>query len=141
MRLKLFAESIESVKRHASVEIDGRRVVLTGVRAAGRGAIARLEGVASRDAAEALRGKLVTVDRSALPPLEPGEYYHADVIGLACVSAAGDVLGRVVALENYGAGDLIEIKRANGTRALVPFRAGVAELEDGRVVVDPAFLA
>lgn len=141
VRLKLFAESIESLKRHAAVDVDGHRVGLSAVRPAGQGVLARLEGVASRDAAEALRGKLLMVDRSELPALAEGEYYHADVIGLACVSAAGETLGRVVAVENYGAGDLIEIEQADGRRMLVPFRAPAARLQADSVTVDPAFVA
>ena len=79
--------------------------------------------------------------RAALPPLEEGEYYHADLIGLPCESAAGEPLGTVVAVENFGAGDLLEIEQPDGKRALIPFRPGIADLEEGRVVADPAFLA
>lgn len=141
VRLKLFTQSLDSLRRHTVVEIDGMSRALSAVRPAGAGAIARLEGVASRDAAEALRGKLVTVARAALPPLEEGEFYHADVIGLPCASPAGEPLGRVVAVENYGAGDLIEIERTDGARVLVPLRTPGATLEADRVVVDPAFVA
>lgn len=141
VRLKLFAESIDSLKRHAIVEIEGRPVRLDGVRAAGQGVIARLEGIASRDAAEALRGKLLTVDRSMLPALDEGEYYHADIIGLACVSPTGELLGRVIAVENYGAGDLLEIERGDGSRTLVAFRASAAELAEDQIVVDPDLLS
>lgn len=141
IRLKLFAESAESLRRHASVLIDGRPFTLSSVRAAGQGAIARLGGIASRDGAEAMRGKLLAVERSALPPLADGEYYHADIIGLACVSPVGEPLGLVTSIENYGAGDLLEIKGPNGTRTLVPFRAPAADLDGERVVIDPEFLA
>ena len=79
--------------------------------------------------------------RDALPPLGEGEYYHADLIGLPCVGAAGEVLGTVVAVENFGAGDLLEIEKPDGKRAMIPFRPGVADLQDGRIVADPAFLA
>ena len=141
VRLKLFAESVDSLKRHASVEIEGMRYAISSVRPSGAGAVARLAGVTSREGAEALRGKLLAVDRAELPPLEEGEYYHADVIGLPCVSADGAPLGQVVAVENFGAGDLIEIERVEGCRVLVPFRAPAAELEAERILVDPAFLA
>ena len=79
--------------------------------------------------------------RSALPPLEEGEYYHADLIGLPCEDQAGAPLGTVVAVENFGAGDLLEIEKPDGKRALIPFRPGIAELRAGKVVADPAFLA
>ena len=88
-----------------------------------------------------LRGTLLTVPRDALPPLAEGEYYHADLIGLACVAADGTMLGTVSAVENFGAGDLLEIARADGRKALIPFRPGVADLVDGRIVADPVFLA
>jgi 16S rRNA processing protein RimM len=88
-----------------------------------------------------LRGSLVEVDRSALPPLEEGEYYHADLIGVAAVDSETRSLGRVVAVENYGAGDLLEIEDEEGRRWLIPFKPSIADLEDGRIVVDPNFLA
>ena len=71
--------------------------------------------------------------------MEEGEYYHADLIGLACESRGGDPLGTVVAVENFGAGDILEIEKPDGRRTMVPFRAGVADLAEGRIVVDPAF--
>ena len=94
-----------------------------------------------RTAAEKLRGSLVTVPRSALPPLAEGEYYHADLIGLACEGPDGEPFGHVAAVENFGAGDILEIERPDGRRTMVPFRDGIASLVDGRIVVDPLFLA
>jgi 16S rRNA processing protein RimM len=88
-----------------------------------------------------LRGSLVEVDRSALPPLEEGEYYHADLIGLTCVDGEGRNWGKVVAVENYGAGDLLEVEAADGKRSLIPFKPSVADLEDDHIVLDPEFLA
>lgn len=140
VRLKLFAESLDSLRWHKAVSVGERALTLVSVRD-GRSPIARFAELTDRSAAEALRGELVTVPRSALPPLEEGEYYHADLIGLACKTAGGEPLGTVVAVENFGAGDLLEIERPDGRRAMVPFRAGVAELADGLVVVDPEFLA
>src|SRR5205085_2342016 len=101
---------------------------LLSVRAAGKGAVARFDGIADRSAAEALRGTLIEVDRSALPPLAEGEYYHADLIGLSAVDPAGAPIGTVVAVENYGAGDLLEIELTDGRRSLIPYRAGIADL-------------
>jgi 16S rRNA processing protein RimM len=142
LRLKLFTDSVENLARHKSVYVGGTERKLESVRAGSSGAIARLAGIADRSAAEALRGTLVEVDRSALPPLEEGEYYHADLIGLECVDGAGNCLGSVVAVENYGAGDLLEVEAADGKkRALIPFKPGIADLQDGRIVVDPEFLA
>ncbi len=141
VRLKLFAAGLDSLKRHKSLDAGGRVLTLTSVRPGSAGAIARFAEIAARSAAEALRGALLTVPRDALPPLEEGEYYHADLIGLVCVDPAGVPLGTVVAVENFGAGDLLEIERQDGKRALIPFRPGVADLADGRIVADPAFLA
>ena len=92
-------------------------------------------------AAEALRGSLVEVDRSALPELEEGEYYHADLVGLACFDREGRELGHVAAVENYGAGDLLEIETSDGKSSLIPFRPGIADLEGDRIILDPEFLA
>lgn len=140
VRLKLFAENVESLTRHARLIVAGVERELLGVRD-GKVPVARFAGIDDRSAAEALRGALVEVDRAALPPLGEGEYYHADLIGLPCVDAFGEGRGTVVAVENYGAGDLLEIEGTDGRHALIPFRAGVADLGDGRIVLDPAFLA
>jgi len=141
LRLKLFSDSAESLARHAAVFIGGREYVLRQARAAAKGAIASLEGVNDRSAAEALRGKLVEVDRSALPALEAGEYYHSDLIGLPCIDRQGTAVGTIIAVENFGAGDLLEIAREGGKTSLIPFRSGIADLENGRIVLDPDFLA
>jgi len=141
VRLKVFAEGLDSLKRHKLLYAGERALTLESVRPGSAGAIARFAGICDRTQAEALRGALLGVPRAALPPLADGEYYHADLVGLACVSAAGEILGTVVGVENFGAGDLLEIERPDGKRALVPFRPGVADLEAGRVVADPAFLA
>jgi 16S rRNA processing protein RimM len=84
---------------------------------------------------------LVEVDRSSLPPLEEGEYYHSDLIGLRCVDKEGGEVGKVAAVENYGAGDLLEVEGPNGKRSLIPFKPGIADLKDDRIVLDPEFLA
>jgi 16S rRNA processing protein RimM len=107
--------------------------------------LARIEGVTDRDQAEALKGTRLYVDRAALPALYEAEtYYHADLIGLAAEDREGRSLGRVVAVENFGAGDLLEIAEGPGGQGgkslLVPFtRAAVpvVDLEGGRLVVDP----
>lgn len=141
VRLKLFSDSAASLARHQNVYVGGAQRRLLLARDHGKTAVARFEGVADRTAAEALRGSLIEVDRAALPPLEEGEYYHADLVGLPCVDREGKAVGTVAAVENYGAGDLLEIELANGKRSLIPFRDGIAELEEGRVALDPEFLA
>lgn len=141
VRLKLFAESAESVGRHRKVHVGERELTLKSVKTGGGATIARFAEITDRSAAEALRGQLMTVPRAALPPLGEGEYYHADLIGLPCVDADGGPLGSVAAVENFGAGDILDIEKPDGKRAMVPFREGVADLVDGRIVVDPQFLA
>ena len=140
VRLKLFAESADSLRRYKQVRVGGRLLTLDALKG-DRTPIARFAEVADRTAAEALRGQFLTVPRSELPPLGEGEYYHADLIGLPCESSAGELLGRIVAVEDFGAGDILEIEKPDGRRAMVPFRDGIADLADKRIVVDPEFLA
>src|SRR3982751_5494000 len=96
VRLKLFSDSATSLAQHENVYVGGAQRRLLFARDGGKTAIARFEGVADRSAAEALRGSLVEVDRAALPPLEEGEYYHADLIGLPAIDRDGKALGHVV---------------------------------------------
>jgi 16S rRNA processing protein RimM len=141
LRLKLFTDSVENLKRYGTVFVGGVERKLESVRPGPSGAVARMEGIADRSAAEALRGSLLEVDRSALPPLEEGEYYHADLIGLSCVDSEGREVGRVAAVENYGAGDLLEVQTGDGKLSLIPFKPGIADLDGERIVLDPEFLA
>ena len=139
VRLKLFGEGFAALKGYRAFN-DGK-LTLKKVRDDGKGgAIARFAGIDDRNAAEALRGTELTVPRETLPPLGEGEYYHADLIGLAAVSDAGEALGRVVAVENFGAGDILEIERETGKRFMVPFNdAAVPDWNGERVVVVAAF--
>lgn len=139
VRLKLFGEGVEAFSAHR--RFNGGALTLRKVRDDGKGgAIARFAEIADRSAAESLRGTVLTVPRSALPPLAEGEYYHADLIGLAVISDAGEPLGTVIAVENYGAGDVLEIERVDGKRFMVPMRLeAVPEWNDKRLVVTAAF--
>ena len=141
VRLKLFSDSSAGLASQKKVYVGGVERRLLDVREGGKAAIARFEGIADRSAAESLRGQLVEVDRSELPPLEDGEYYHADLVGLPCVGLDGEAVGTVVAVENFGAGDLLEVEIAGGRRSLIPYREGIADFRDGRIVLDPEFLA
>ncbi len=140
VRLKLFAETVASLKRHQ--RFNEGALTLTALRDDGKGgAIARFAELADRNAVEALRSTLLTVPRSALPPPAEGEYYYADLIGLPALSPAGEVLGEVVAVDNFGAGDILEIAcpPAEGRRArrfMVPMTpAAVPEWSGAGVVV------
>lgn len=140
VRLKLFGEGLAALKRHAASSggaFNAGALSLVQCRDDGKGgAIARFAEVPDRTAAEALRGTVLTVPRSTLPPLAEGEYYHADLIGLAAVAPDGAMLGTVVAVENFGAGDVLEIARPGGKRFMVPMRApAVPEWDEVRLVV------
>jgi 16S rRNA processing protein RimM len=141
VRLKLFSDSADSIAAHKKLYVGGAERRLLTIRESGKTAVARFEGVADRSAAEALRGSLVEIDRSALPALEAGEYYYADLMGLPAVDRQGNAVGKIVSVENYGAGDLLEIEREDGKRSLIPFREDVADLQEDRIVLDPEFLA
>jgi 16S rRNA processing protein RimM len=135
VRLKLFADGVESVKAHSS--FNGGKLTLKSIRA-GNNIIARFAEITDRNAAEAARGTELTIPRDLLPPLAEGEYYHTDIIGLTCVSVGGEALGTCIAIENFGAGDVIEIERPAenekpGKRFMVPVSAVTFENELIRV--------
>lgn len=144
VRLKLFGEGVEALKRYRA--FNDSALTLKKLRDDGKGgAIARFEEVADRTAAEKLRGTVLTVPRSAMPALEDGEYYHADLLGLAAFSTEGEALGTVVAVENFGAGDVLEIERPKGEdgkkhRFMVPMTvAAVPSWDAEKLVVSSAF--
>jgi len=144
VRLKLFGEGFAGVKRHRAFN-DGKLTV-TSMRDDGKGgAIARFAEVGDRTAAEKLRGTTLSVPREALPALAEGEYYHADLIGLPAVSTSGEAIGTCVAVENFGAGDILEIERIpvvgeKAQRFMVPMRLeSVPEWDGERVVIDAAY--
>jgi 16S rRNA processing protein RimM len=102
--------------------------------------LVKFPGIVDRDAAEALRGCRLYLPREALPAPEDEEYYHADLIGLDAMLGDGTRLGRVQAVHDFGAGDCLEIARAFGPPAMVPFTRAVVpvvDIEGGRLVIDP----
>jgi 16S rRNA processing protein RimM len=143
VRLKLFTKDL---KPYPVLDAAGRTLTLKSIRPGPNGAVARFSEIPDRNAAEALRGTELTVPRSSLPPLGEGEYYHADLIGLPCLSTEGEALGTVVLIENFGAGDVIEIECGPegplaGKRFMVPMRPeAVPEWNDERLLIDTAFL-
>lgn len=100
--------------------------------------VAVLKGIATREDAERINGIELYIARDQLPATEAGEYYHADLIGLRVVDTAGAVIGKVLAVHNFGAGDIIEITPAQGPTLLLPFTDAVVptvDLADGHVVI------
>ena len=136
VRLKVFADDLSSYK-----SFNAGALTLKNLRPGSNGVIARFAEIADRNAAEALRGTELTVPRSALPPLAEGEYYHVDLIGLPAFSTADEALGQVIAVDNFGAGDVLEIERPGGKRFMVPMRPeAVPEWGAERLVVAEAFI-
>ncbi len=147
VRLKLFAENVDSLKRYKSFN-DGTLTVKS-LRPTKDGAIARFVEINDRNAAEKLRSTLLTVPRDALPELGEGEYYYSDLLGLSCVSTDGSDLGICVAVENFGASDVLEIQMPSadgkpGKKFMVPMTVDAvpewAAGAGGRIVIDAAFV-
>lgn len=140
VRLKLFTDGVDSLKAHKT--FNGGALTMKSVRAGTNGAIARFAEIADRTAAEAKRGTELTVERDALPPLGEGEYYHTDLIGLPCVTTEGSDVGTCIAVENFGASDVLEIQRPDGKTFMVPMTpAAVPEWSDDRILIDAAYCA
>jgi 16S rRNA processing protein RimM len=144
VRLKSFTAEPAAIAAYGPLAgDDGRRFVLTGVRPAGGAPdmlVARVEGVETREAAEALNRVRLHAPRGRLPPPEEGEFLAADLIGLAVETAGGETLGTIVSVPDYGGGDLLEIAPAGGgPTALLPFTKAfvpTVDLAGRRVVVD-----
>lgn len=134
VRLKLFTDDLSP---YPTLDGGGRTFTLKSVRVGSNGAVARFAEISDRDTAEAMRGTALTVPRSALPPLAEGEFYHADLIGLPCL-VDGVEIGRVVAIDNFGASDVLEIEKENGKRFMIPISA--ANVGEDRLDVDPVFV-
>jgi 16S rRNA processing protein RimM len=141
VKLWTFTEDPMAVKRYGPLTSkDGTRQfeVATAREAKGH-LVATLKGIATRDEAERLNGVELYIAREKLPDTDEDEYYHADLIGLAAVNAADEPLGRVIAIHNFGAGDIIEIAPPHGATMLLPFTNAVVptvDLAGGRVVIE-----
>ncbi|MCC7253565.1 ribosome maturation factor RimM [Hyphomicrobium sp.] len=122
-------------------EAGAARFALAVEGATAKGLICRVEGISDRTQAEALKGAALYVARDRLPPPDEGEYYHADLVRLTAVTEAGAPLGRVVAVANYGAGDILEVRPdAGGRTVLYPMTEAIVrrvDLAGGVVVLVP----
>ncbi|MEM1079124.1 MAG: ribosome maturation factor RimM [Pseudomonadota bacterium] len=142
VRLKSFCAVPEDIADYTPLSFeDGREVTLRLTGQIKNGLSARLSGVGNKEAADALRGTRLYVPRDRLPHLPDDEYYHTDLIGLAVHDTGGTHLGKVTAVHNHGAGDLLEVKGplAKGP-VLIPFTLAIVptvDLRAGRIVADP----
>jgi 16S rRNA processing protein RimM len=139
--IETYTGAPEDIARYGALsnEPGDRSFIITVRRVTVKGVLASIEGVRSRTEAEALKGTRLYVDRERLPATGKNEFYRSDLIGLAAVSPEGRTIGEVIAVENYGAGDLIEI-RLSGSRKteLIPFTDAfvpAVDLAAGRMVV------
>lgn len=142
VRIKPFTDAPESIAAYGPVSLGetGAKRALKISRLAKGQVVARLEGVTDRNAAEALKGTELHVARSALPPEEEDEYYHADLIGLKVETLSGAPLGKVKAVFDFGAGEILEIALIGGETALLPFTKDVVPevlISEGKLVADP----
>lgn len=137
--IRSYAGAPEDIAAYGALEDEtgARSFELNVVRVSGKGVVARIADIGDRTAAEKLRGTKLYVSRDRLPEAADGEYYHSDLIGLEAVSPEGEALGHVVAVQNFGAGDLLEIRLAGRkTTEFIPFEAAFVphvDIPAGRV--------
>jgi 16S rRNA processing protein RimM len=142
VRLRAFTEDPAALLAYGPLETtDGRKLIVLRLTPAKGAFVARIEGVETREAAEALKSARLYVPRGRLPPPGEGEWYHADLVGLVAFHVAGGEIGSVIAVQDFGAGDLLEIRLSGGRRTvLLPFTRAVVPVVDvtaGRIEIDP----
>lgn len=141
VRLKSFCAEPAAIASYGPLlTADGRSFAVSSLHPIAGAFAARLGGVATREAAEALKGTRLYAPRDRLPPLADDEFYHADLIGLSVVDTGGALLGTVRAILDHGAGDILEIARPGAPDLLLPFtRTAVptVDLAARRLVADP----
>jgi 16S rRNA processing protein RimM len=142
VRLRSYTQDPAAIARYGALDDEhGRTIEIESLRATPKALIARIKGVTTREAAEALNHTKLYIARALLPERDEEEWYHADLIGHAVIDSQGEPIGAVVAVQNFGAGDLIEVKPAKGgPTVLIPFtRATVPEVdvEGGRLILIP----
>ena len=141
VRVKSFVADPMSLKGYGTLLAeDGRGFQIERLRPAKDVVVVKFRGVDDRDAAAKLTGLTLGVERSALPAAEEDEFYHADLIGLEALDGAGASLGTVIAVQNFGAGDILEIAPPKGPSLLVPFTkesVPAIDIAAGRLVVVP----
>lgn len=143
VRLWSFTQDPSAVAHYGALETEdgSRRLEISNMRAAKDCFIARLRGVDDRNAAEALRNTRLYIERDRLPDTEDDDtFYHADLVGLSAVTSDGETIGEVIAVQNFGAGDIIEVRRADMSTVMFPFNNAVVpqiDLAAGRMTIAP----
>jgi 16S rRNA processing protein RimM len=141
VHIRSYTARPEDIAAYGPVETaDGRRLEIAVVAVNKRDVTARVAGVADRNGAEALRGQELFVPRAALPETAADEYYLHDLVGLRAESVAGEALGRVIAVEDFGAGPVLELEGVDGKGVYMPFTADAVVKVDvaaGRITLDP----
>jgi 16S rRNA processing protein RimM len=142
VRLRSYTQDPAAIARYGPLDDEhGRPIEIESLRVTPKALIARVQGVTTREGAEALANTKLYIPRSRLPERDEEEWYHADLIGLAVVNAGGIPIGTVIAVQNFGAGDLIEIRPSTGgPTVLVPFTRDAVpkvDVEGGRLVLVP----
>ena len=140
VKVKLFTETPESLAGYGPLrDARGRKYEITACRPGKPGeAVISFSGINDRNAAEALKGAELFVGRDALPAAGEEEFYHADLIGLEAQDGEARMLGKVAAIHNYGAGDVVEIVRPDGDSVLLAFTretVPIIDIAGGRIVV------
>ncbi len=143
VRIRSFTAAPADIASYGPLEDESgaRLIEFASARVTPKALIARIKGVGTREAAEALTGTKLYLARSRLPEREEGEWYHSDLIGLAAIDRDGAAIGTVIAVHNFGAGDLLEIRPSGGgADVLVPFTQEVVpevDMEAGNLTVVP----
>jgi 16S rRNA processing protein RimM len=140
VKVKTFTQGPEALRTYGVLhDKSGKRYEITAFRVSKPGeAVIAFKGVADRNAAEALKGTELFVKRDALPKTDEEEFYHADLIGLEAFDADGRQVGKVAAIHNFGAGDVIAITRADGDEVLLAFTretVPVIDVAGGRISI------
>ncbi len=140
VRLKSFCANPEDIAKYAPLSDEmGKSYTIKKLRPIKSGLAARIEEISSRETAEGLRSTRLYADRARFPELEEDEYYQSDLIGMVVIDGHGEAIGKVKSIQNFGAGDLLEI-HYKGKTALIPFtRAVVPTVDLGarKIIIDP----
>ncbi len=142
VRIRSYTQDPAAIANYGTLEDEhGRAVEIESVRITPKALIARIKGVTTREAAEVLNRTKLYIERARLPERGEEEWYHAELIGLAAVDSQGETIGAVIAIHNFGAGDLIEVKPATGgATVLIPFTRDTVpevDVEGGRLTLSP----